>query len=60
MWDRQAREYVTITVAEPDNLNDEAIYPKERELINDIRAELAEGRKCQVFATDLAREKRIP
>jgi hypothetical protein len=51
MWDRQAREYVTIKVAEPDNLNDEAIYPKERELINDIRAELAEGRKCQVFAT---------
>ena len=32
-------------------MTDEVIYPKERELINDIRAELAQGRKCQVFAT---------
>ena len=33
MFDRKACEYVTIKVAEPNNLEPEAIYPKERELI---------------------------
>jgi hypothetical protein len=51
MWDRKAREYTIIKVADPAVLDDEVIYPKERELIDDIRAELAQGRKCQVFAT---------
>ena len=51
MYNRQSGEYVTIKVAEPANLDEDLIYPKERELINDIRLELAEGRKCQVFAT---------
>ena len=51
MWDRKAREYTIIKVAEPAILDHEVIYPKERELIDDIRAELAQGRKCQVFAT---------
>ena len=51
MWDRKAREYTIIKVAEPAILDHKVIYPKERELIDDIRAELAQGRKCQVFAT---------
>ena len=51
MWDRKAREYVIIKVADPAVLDHKVIYPKERELIDDIRAELAQGRKCQVFAT---------
>jgi hypothetical protein len=51
MWDRKAREYTIIKVAEPAILDDKVIYSKERELIGDIRSELAQGRKCQVFAT---------
>jgi len=51
MWDRKAREYVIIKVADPAVLDHKVIYPKERELIDDIRGELAQGRKCQVFAT---------
>jgi len=51
MWDRKAREYTIIKVADPATLDHEVIYPKERELIDDIRGELAQGRKCQVFAT---------
>jgi len=51
MWDRKAREYTIIKVADPAILDHGVIYPKERELIDDLRAELAQGRKCQVFAT---------
>ena len=50
MWDKKAREFLTIRVADPPNLKTSTLSPKEVELIADIKRELAEGRKCQVFA----------
>lgn len=51
MYDKKRKEYVTVKVAEPTNLSKNVIYSKEKALVEDIRAELAEGRKCQVFCT---------
>jgi hypothetical protein len=51
MFDRKRCQHTTVLVAEPPVLSQTELYPKERALIQDIRAELKEGRKCQVFAT---------
>jgi hypothetical protein len=40
-----------IDVCLPPNLSKKKVYAKERALIDDIRQELSEGRKVQVFAT---------
>ncbi len=37
-------------IAEPRDLPEDRIYSKERRLIEEIKKELAEGRRCQVFA----------
>jgi len=37
-------------IAEPRDLPEDRIYSKERRLIDEIKKELAEGRRCQVFA----------
>ena len=37
-------------IAETRDLPDDQLYSKERKLIEEIRRELAEGRRCQVFA----------
>jgi superfamily II DNA or RNA helicase len=50
MFDKKSREYTVVKVAEPMNLSEKKLYPKEKALIQDIREELKEGRKCQVFA----------
>jgi len=38
-------------VTEPENLTREALYAKEHALIADIKDELRQGRRCQVYAT---------
>ena len=38
-------------VTEPEDLPETEIYAKERRLIEDIRDELRQGRRCQVYAT---------
>src|SRR5581483_7368170 len=50
-YDPQSREYVKFLVTEPENLTREALYAKERALITDIKDELRQGRRCQVYAT---------
>lgn len=40
-----------IEVCDPPHLSKKSTYAKERALLEDIKKELAEGRKCQVFAT---------
>jgi hypothetical protein len=50
-YDPQSREYVKFLVTEPENLTREALYAKERALIADIKDELRQGRRCQVYAT---------
>jgi hypothetical protein len=36
--------------AETPDLNDEHIYAKERRLVDEVKAELAQGRRCQIYA----------
>ena len=50
-FDPQAKEYVKFLVTEPENLTRECLYAKERGVIADIREELRQGRRCQVYAT---------
>jgi hypothetical protein len=49
--DPQTKEYVKFLVTEPENLTREALYAKERALIADVKEELRQGRRCQVYAT---------
>jgi superfamily II DNA or RNA helicase len=37
-------------IAQPEDLPEEFVYSKERRLVQEIKKELAEGRRCQVFA----------
>jgi hypothetical protein len=50
-FDPQSREYVKFLVTEPQNLTQDNPYAKERALIADIKNELHQGRRCQVYAT---------
>ena len=43
--------FMSIVVSEPPNLPQELTFAKERDLLTEIRGELAEGRRVQVFAT---------
>jgi superfamily II DNA or RNA helicase len=49
--DPQTREYVKFLVTEPENLAREALYAKELALIADVKEELRQGRRCQIYAT---------
>src|SRR5665213_3660144 len=50
-FDPTAKEYVKFLVTTPQNLTQNFLYAKERSLIADIREELRQGRRCQVYAT---------
>jgi hypothetical protein len=50
-FDPQTKEYVRFLVATPQNLSEDRLYAKERALIADVREELRQGRRCQVYAT---------
>jgi hypothetical protein len=41
---------VRFVIAEPRDLPEECVYSKERRLVEEIKKELTEGRRCQVFA----------
>jgi hypothetical protein len=49
--DPQTKEYVRFLVTTPKDLSQEKLFAKERDLIGDIREELRQGRRCQVYAT---------
>jgi superfamily II DNA or RNA helicase len=49
-FDPELKRNVRFVIAETRNLPEEQLYSKERKLIEEIRKELAEGRRCQVFA----------
>ncbi|HET6178417.1 MAG TPA: helicase-related protein [Candidatus Sulfotelmatobacter sp.] len=49
-FDPELKRKVRFVIAEPRNLPKKWIYSKERRLLEEIRKELAEGRRCQVFA----------
>jgi hypothetical protein len=50
-FDPQTKEYVRFLVTTPQNLKQDGLYAKERALVTDIREELRQGRRCQVYAT---------
>jgi hypothetical protein len=50
-FDPETKEYVLFLVTTPQNLKEDGLYAKERALVADIREELRQGRRCQVYAT---------
>ena len=49
--DKQTGAIEVVHVCDPAELDRGKLYPKEQALLDDIKAELAEGRRVQVFAT---------
>jgi superfamily II DNA or RNA helicase len=49
-FDPELQRNVRFVIAETQDLPQDRLYSKERRLIQEIRHELAEGRRCQVFA----------
>jgi superfamily II DNA or RNA helicase len=49
-FDPELKRNVRFVIAETRDLPEEQLYSKERKLIEEIRKELAEGRRCQVYA----------
>jgi superfamily II DNA or RNA helicase len=49
-FDPELKRNVRFAIAETRDLPEGQLYSKERRLIQEIRQELAEGRRCQVFA----------
>ena len=49
-FDEELKRNVRFMIAETRDLPEEQLYAKERKLMEEIRKELAEGRRCQVFA----------
>src|SRR5260370_5432455 len=50
-FDPQAKRLVPFLASTAHDLAEEVLYSKERKLIEEVREELREGRRCQVFAT---------
>ena len=50
-FDPSAKEYVKFLVTKPAHLPQDYLYAKERCMIADIREELRQGRRCQVYVT---------
>jgi hypothetical protein len=49
-FDAELGHKVKFVIAETKDLPEDFVYAKERRLIEEIKKELAEGRRCQVFA----------
>jgi superfamily II DNA or RNA helicase len=49
-FDQELNRKVQFVIAEPRDLAEDGVYSKERKLVEEIKKELAEGRRCQVFA----------
>ena len=49
-FDQELKRNISFIIAETRDLPEDQLYSKERRLIEEIKKELAEGRRCQVFA----------
>jgi superfamily II DNA or RNA helicase len=49
-FDQELKRNVSFIIAETRDLPEDQLHSKERKLIEEIKKELAEGRRCQVFA----------
>jgi len=48
--DPESGERDRFVISDPPDLDKDFIYAKERRLVEEVKAELAQGRRCQVFA----------
>lgn len=58
-WDKELKRRVRFALLRPPQLPRTVLYPKERSLIEDIRHELAAGRRCQVYAVYTKTQERL-
>lgn len=58
-WDKELKRRVRFALLRPAELSRTVLYPKERSLIEDIRRELAAGRRCQVYAVYTKAQERL-
>src|SRR5882724_9036915 len=49
-FDQELKRNVSFIIAETRDLPEEQLYTKERKLIAEIKKEISEGRRCQLFA----------
>jgi len=49
-FDQEVKRNVSFVIAGTQDLPEDQLYSKERKLIEEVKKELAEGRRCQVFA----------
>jgi superfamily II DNA or RNA helicase len=49
-FDPELKRRVRFVIAEPRDLAADGVYSKERKLVEEVKKELSEGRRCQVFA----------
>jgi len=49
-YDPETQRREKFLIAEPVDLNEQQVYAKERRLVEEVKAELACGRRCQIYA----------
>jgi hypothetical protein len=49
-YDPETQRREKFLIAEPADLNELQVYAKERRLVEEVKAELARGRRCQIYA----------
>jgi hypothetical protein len=49
--DKQTGSIQVVHVCDPPELDQDVLYPKEQALLDDVKKELVEGRKVQIYAT---------
>jgi hypothetical protein len=49
-YDPETQRREKFLIAEPVDLNEQQVYAKERRLVEEVKDELARGRRCQIYA----------
>jgi len=49
-YDPEAQRRERFLIAETPDLNEDHVYAKERRLVEEVKADLARGRRCQIYA----------
>jgi hypothetical protein len=49
-YDPETQRRERFLIAETPDLNEDQVYAKERRLVEEVKAELARGRRCQIYA----------
>jgi len=49
-YDPETQRHEKFLIAETQDLDEEYVYAKERRLVDEVKSELARGRRCQIYA----------